>query len=170
MFIGYVYVIKSLGPIVWDSIFRAIWLISFWCLPEFWEQTKEIDLSVFTTTRLDTLHTWAGQGFIRWPSTRMCVPSGGLTAIPRQHLNESLPSKYQPNSTLIDFSDHTKTGISKLLSRCALHYSLWQHSITHDYGAGIYMESSHHHLLIVYLCFIPLNTVPRYARTMHIGF
>ena len=42
-----------------------------------------------------------------------------LAATLRQHLN-SLQSKYYTSSTLLDFSDHTRTGISKLISRCAL--------------------------------------------------
>ena len=37
----------------------------------------------------------------------------------------SVPSKYKPSSTLLDFSDRTRTGISKLISRCALYWLVY---------------------------------------------
>ena len=42
------------------------------------------------------------------------------TAVFGQHPN-SVPSKYWPSSTLLDFSDRMRTNVSKLASRCAQH-------------------------------------------------
>ena len=39
-------------------------------------------------------------------------------------LERSLASKYEPTSKLLDFSDCTRTGIFKLISRCALCFAL----------------------------------------------
>ena len=69
------------------------------------------------TAQLPTLHQHRANNQYR--TANQIYPTLGVAAALRQHLN-SLPSKYYPSSTLLNFSDRTRTGISKLISRCAL--------------------------------------------------
>ena len=55
--------------------------------------------------------------------TSLSVESGEETTfwlmqVPCQLSEKILPSKYDPSSMLLDFSDHTRTSIFKLRSRC----------------------------------------------------